>query len=111
MSYAHDVCRLRLSTDHFTLLQQKDKLTMMHWIWTILIGFVAGFVARAITPGKSVTGFIMTAVLGVAGSVLASFIGQSLGWYRAGEVTGFIGSVIGAVILLVIYGLVTRNNN
>ena len=84
---------------------------MMHWIWTILIGFVAGFVARAITPGKSVTGFIMTAVLGVAGSVLASFIGQSLGWYRAGEVTGFIGSVIGAVILLAIYGLVTRNNN
>lgn len=85
--------------------------TMMHWIWIVLIGFVAGLVARAITPGKSVTGFIMTAVLGVAGSVLASFIGQSLGWYSGGQVAGFIASVIGAIILLVIYHLVTRNNN
>lgn len=84
---------------------------MMHWIWIVLIGFVAGLVARAITPGKSVTGFIMTAVLGVAGSVLASFIGQSLGWYSGGQVAGFIASVIGAIILLVIYHLVTRNNN
>ena len=84
---------------------------MMHWIWTILIGFIAGLVARAITPGKSVTGFIMTAVLGVAGSVLASFIGQSMGWYSGGQVAGFIGSIIGAIILLVIYHLVTRNNN
>lgn len=84
---------------------------MMHWIWTILIGFVAGLLARAITPGKSPTGFIMTAVLGVAGSVLASFLGQALGWYSAGEVAGFIASVIGAVILLVIYHLVTRNNS
>ena len=84
---------------------------MMHWIWTIVIGFIAGLVARAITPGKSVTGFIMTAVLGVAGSVLASFIGQSMGWYSGGQVAGFIGSVIGAIILLVIYHLVTRNNS
>ena len=84
---------------------------MMHWIWTILIGFIAGLVARAVTPGKSVTGFIMTAVLGVAGSVLASFIGQSMGWYSGGQVAGFIGSVIGAIILLVIYHLVTRNNS
>ena len=84
---------------------------MMHWIWTILIGFIAGLVARAVTPGKSVTGFIMTAVLGVAGSVLASFIGQSMGWYFGGQVAGFIGSVIGAIILLVIYHLVNRNNS
>ena len=84
---------------------------MMHWIWTILIGFVAGFVARAIMPGKSVSGVIMTAVRGVAGSVLASFVGQSLGWYAGGQITGFIGSVIGALVLLAIYHLVTRNNN
>lgn len=83
----------------------------MHWVWTVLIGFVAGFVARAIMPGKSPSGFIMTAVLGVAGSVLASFIGQALGWYSTGHVAGFIGSVIGAIILLLIYHLVTRNNN
>jgi uncharacterized membrane protein YeaQ/YmgE (transglycosylase-associated protein family) len=84
---------------------------MMHWIWTVLIGFVAGFLARAVTLGKGPTGFIMTAVLGVAGAVLASFIGQALGWYAQGEVTGFIGSVVGAVVLLVLYHLLTRNNN
>lgn len=82
----------------------------MHWVWTVLIGFVAGFVARAITPGKGPSGFIMTAVLGVAGSVLASFVGQSLGWYSGGQVTGFIGSVVGAIVLLLIYHLITRNN-
>ena len=100
-----------LVTPYKTSPHQKDNLIMMHWIWTILIGFVAGFVARAITPGKSVTGFIMTAVLGVAGAVLASFIGQSLGWYSGGEVAGFFGSVIGAVVLLLIYHLVTRNKS
>jgi len=83
---------------------------MMHWLWTILIGFLAGFVAKAVTPGKGPSGFIMTALLGIAGSVLASFAGQSLGWYQAGELTGFIGSVVGAVILLVVYHLATRNN-
>jgi len=83
---------------------------MMHWIWIVLIGFVAGLVARAITPGKGPSGFIMTAVLGVAGSVLASFLGQALGWYSAGHVAGLIGSVAGAVILLLLYHLVTRNS-
>jgi uncharacterized membrane protein YeaQ/YmgE (transglycosylase-associated protein family) len=83
---------------------------MMHWIWTVLIGFVAGFLARAVTPGKGPSGFIMTAVLGVAGSVFASFIGQSMGWYAQGELTGFLGSVVGAVVLLVLYHLFTRNN-
>ena len=84
---------------------------MMHWVWTILIGFGAGLIARAITPGKGPTGFIMTAILGVAGAVLASFVGQELGWYRQGQLTGFIGSVVGAIVLLVIYHLFTRNNN
>jgi uncharacterized membrane protein YeaQ/YmgE (transglycosylase-associated protein family) len=83
---------------------------MMHWIWTVLIGFVAGFIARAVTPGKGPSGFIMTAVLGVAGSVFASFIGQSMGWYAQGELTGFLGSIMGAVVLLVLYHLFTRNN-
>ena len=83
---------------------------MMHWVWTVLIGFVAGFLARAVTPGKGPSGFIMTAVLGVAGSVFASFIGQSMGWYAQGELTGFLGSVVGAVVLLVLYHLFTRSN-
>lgn len=83
---------------------------MMHWIWTILIGFFAGLVARMIMPGKNPSGFIMTAVLGVAGSVLASFIGQAVGWYAPGHVTGFIGSVVGAIVLLFVYHAVTRNS-
>lgn len=82
-----------------------------HWVWTVIIGFLAGFLARAVTPGKGPSGFIMTAVLGVAGSVLASFAGQAMGWYGQGEITGFIGSVIGAIVLLVIYHLFTRNSS
>ncbi|HTY04519.1 MAG TPA: GlsB/YeaQ/YmgE family stress response membrane protein [Rhodocyclaceae bacterium] len=82
----------------------------MHWIWTVLIGFLAGLVARAVTPGKGPTGFIMTAVLGVAGSVLASFVGQAMGWYAQGEITGFIGSVVGAIVLLVVYHMATRGS-
>jgi uncharacterized membrane protein YeaQ/YmgE (transglycosylase-associated protein family) len=77
----------------------------------VIIGFLAGFLARAVTPGKGPSGFIMTAVLGVAGSVLASFAGQAMGWYGQGEITGFIGSVIGAIVLLVIYHLFTRNSS
>lgn len=82
---------------------------MLHWVWTVLIGFLAGFVAKMITPGKGPSGFIMTAVLGVAGSVAASFIGQRLGWYGAGNTAGFIGSVVGAAVLLLVYHLVTRD--
>ena len=75
-------------------------------IWTVIIGFVAGLLARALKPGEDKLGFIMTAVLGVAGSFLANFIGQSLGWYKAGDGAGFIASVVGAILLLVIYGFV-----
>ncbi|HET9650757.1 MAG TPA: GlsB/YeaQ/YmgE family stress response membrane protein [Usitatibacter sp.] len=81
---------------------------MMHWIWTILIGFAAGLIARAVTPGAGPTGFIMTALLGIGGSVLATFLGQTLGFYSAGSGAGFFASIIGAVLLLVIYHLVTR---
>ena len=75
-------------------------------IWTVIIGFIAGLLARALKPGDDKLGFIMTAVLGIAGSFLANFIGQSLGWYKAGDGAGFLASVVGAVLLLVIYGLV-----
>ena len=77
----------------------------MSIIWTIIIGFVAGLVAKFIMPGDNEpSGFIMTTVLGIVGSILASYLGQALGWYRAGEGAGFIGAVVGAIILLVIYG-------
>lgn len=75
-------------------------------IWTVIIGFVAGLAARALKPGDDKLGFIMTSVLGIAGSFLANFIGQSLGWYKAGDGAGFAASVVGAILLLVIYGFV-----
>ena len=78
----------------------------MHIIWTIVVGFLVGVVAKFIHPGREGMGFIMTTVLGVGGSVVATFIGQALGLYQAGSTAGFIGAVIGAIILLVIYGAI-----
>jgi uncharacterized membrane protein YeaQ/YmgE (transglycosylase-associated protein family) len=77
----------------------------MSIIWTIIIGFLAGVIAKFIMPGDNEpTGFVMTTILGIVGSILASYLGQALGWYKAGEGAGFIGAVVGAIILLVIYG-------
>ena len=78
-------------------------------IWTILIGFVVGLLAKMLKPGRDPSGFIITVLIGIAGSLLATYGGQALGLYQAGQAAGFIGSLIGAIILLVIYGLVTRN--
>ena len=82
----------------------------MSIIWTIIIGFIAGLLARALKPGHDKLGFLWTIVLGVAGSFLAKYIGQALGWYREGETAGFIASVFGAIILLLIYGLVKQKS-
>jgi uncharacterized membrane protein YeaQ/YmgE (transglycosylase-associated protein family) len=79
-------------------------------IWTILIGFVVGLLAKMLTPGRDPAGFFITAAIGIAGSLLATFGGQALGLYSAGEPAGFVGSLIGAIILLVIYHLVRRNS-
>jgi uncharacterized membrane protein YeaQ/YmgE (transglycosylase-associated protein family) len=73
-------------------------------IWTIVLGFVIGVLAKFITPGKENMGYLMTIGLGIAGSVLAGLVGQALGWYQAGEGAGFIASVIFAVVILVVYG-------
>jgi len=80
----------------------------MSIIWTILIGFVVGLLAKMLTPGRDPAGFFITAAIGIAGSLLATFGGQALGLYQAGEPAGFIGSLIGAIVLLVIYPLVRR---
>ncbi|WP_291994592.1 GlsB/YeaQ/YmgE family stress response membrane protein [Candidatus Accumulibacter sp. ACC003] len=77
-------------------------------IWTIVLGFVIGVIAKLIHPGRENMGFLVTVVLGIAGSLAAGVVGQFLGWYRAGEGAGFIASVIMAVILLVIYGKLRR---
>ena len=78
----------------------------MSIIWTTIIGFVAGIVAKFLHPGSSnePSGFILTAALGIAGSFVATYLGQALGWYRAGEGAGFIGAVVGAIIVLVVWG-------
>lgn len=73
-------------------------------VWTIVLGFVVGVVAKLIHPGRENMGFIITVLLGIAGSFLAGIIGQTFGWYRAGEGAGFIASVIMAILLLVVYG-------
>ena len=83
---------------------------MMHWIWTILIGFVAGLIAKAVTPGAGPSGFWLTAILGIAGAIAATFIGQLMGLYSEGQPAGFIASILGAVVLLVIYHLIARKS-
>jgi len=80
----------------------------MSILWIILIGFVVGLLAKMLTPGRDPAGFFITAAIGIAGSLLATYGGQALGLYRAGEPAGFIGSLIGAVILLAIYHLIRR---
>ena len=79
----------------------------MSIIWTIIIGFVAGIVAKFLHPGSSnePSGFILTAVLGIVGAFVATYLGQAIGWYRAGEGAGFVGAVVGAIIVLVIWGV------
>ncbi|MGB8568817.1 MAG: GlsB/YeaQ/YmgE family stress response membrane protein, partial [Pseudolabrys sp.] len=74
-------------------------------IWTIIIGFVAGVIAKLITPGSNEpSGFILTTVLGIVGAFVASWLGQALGWYAPGEGAGLIGAVVGAIIVLLIWG-------
>jgi len=83
----------------------------MHILWTILIGFIVGVLAKFVMPGRDPGGFFITAAIGIAGSILATYGGQALGIYQAGQSAGFIGAFIGAIILLVIYRLVMRNRS
>jgi uncharacterized membrane protein YeaQ/YmgE (transglycosylase-associated protein family) len=76
-------------------------------LWTILIGFIAGVLAKLITPGNNEpSGFILTTILGIVGAFVATYLGQALGWYNAGEGAGLIGATVGAVIVLLIWGAV-----
>lgn len=81
----------------------------MHWLWTILIGLISGAIAKAIMPGVQNMGILLTICLGIAGSIVASFLGQTVGWYSAGQGAGFIGSVVGALLLLFVYGQIMKN--
>jgi uncharacterized membrane protein YeaQ/YmgE (transglycosylase-associated protein family) len=80
-------------------------------IWTLIIGLLAGAVAKLLMPGRDPGGFIITMLLGVAGAFLATWLGQAIGWYRAGDGAGFIGAVVGAVILLVIYRVIVSRRS
>ena len=78
-------------------------------LWAIIIGFLAGLIAKWITPGDNKpSGFILTTVLGIIGSVVATWLGQAIGWYGPGDGAGFIASIIGAVIVLLIWGQIVR---
>ena len=77
---------------------------------TGLIGFIVGLVARAVKPGDDSAGFIVTTLIGVAGSLIVTYVGQAMGWYTAGQGAGFIASVLGAIVLLVLYGLIKRKS-
>lgn len=86
----------------------KPEQIMMAFLGTVFVGLIVGLIARAIKPGDDKMGWIMTILLGILGSVVAGFIGRSLGWYQPGQPAGWIASVIGAIILLVLYGMVRR---
>ena len=83
---------------------------MLNLLWAILIGFIAGVLAKFVTPGSThePQGFILTAALGIVGALVATYLGQALGWYQAGEGAGFIGSIVGAVLILLVWGFIAR---
>ena len=79
----------------------------MSMIWTIIVGFIAGVIAKFIMPGDNEpSGFILTTILGIVGAFVATYLGHSLGWYRPGEGAGFVGAIVGSVVVLLVYGLV-----
>jgi len=80
----------------------------MSILWTIIIGFVAGVIAKLLHPGSKYepSGFILTTLLGIVGAFVATYLGQAVGWYKAGEEAGFIGAVVGAIIVLFVWGLI-----
>ena len=79
----------------------------MHIVWMIIIGLIAGVIAKFITPGENEpSGFVLTTILGIAGAFLATYLGQWIGWYRADQSAGLIGAVVGAVIILLIWGFI-----
>ena len=74
-------------------------------IWTIIIGFVAGIIAKLLHPGlNEPSGFVLTTILGIVGAFVATYLGQAIGWYNAGEGAGLVGAVVGAIIVLVVWG-------
>jgi uncharacterized membrane protein YeaQ/YmgE (transglycosylase-associated protein family) len=82
-------------------------------VWTIIIGFIAGVVAKLIMPGNKYepSGFVLTTILGIVGALLATYLGRALGWYGPGQGAGFIGAIVGAIIILAIWGAIARRTH
>ena len=78
-------------------------------IWTIIIGLIVGIIAKFLMPGRDPGGFIITAIIGVVGSIIATYVGRAMGFYQVGEPAGFIASILGAIVLLFVYRMVTRS--
>ena len=78
-------------------------------IWTLIIGLIVGGIAKLLMPGRDSGGCIITILLGIAGAFIAGYLGRLAGWYQPGQTAGFIASVIGAIVVLLLYGLITRN--
>lgn len=81
----------------------------MHILWVIFIGFIAGVIAKFVHPGPNEpSGFILTTVLGIVGAMVATYIGQAMGWYQPGEGAGLAGAIVGALLILIVWGMVAR---
>ena len=80
----------------------------MSIIWAIIVGLVAGALARLIVPGKQPGGFIVTIILGIVGALLATFLGKALGWYEPGESAGLIGATLGAILVIIVYNMIRK---
>ncbi len=84
----------------------------MSIIWTIIIGFIAGIIAKFLMPGRNEpSGFILTTILGIIGAFVATYLGQAVGWYRADEGAGLIGAIVGAVVVLLIWSLISSRRS
>jgi uncharacterized membrane protein YeaQ/YmgE (transglycosylase-associated protein family) len=83
---------------------------VLHIIGTIVIGFIVGVIAKLLMPGRDPGGFIVTTLLGIVGAFVATYLGQAIGWYRPDQAAGFIGAVVGAIILLIVYRLLARRS-
>ncbi|WP_370736386.1 GlsB/YeaQ/YmgE family stress response membrane protein [Beijerinckia mobilis] len=87
-------------------------MSVLGLLWIVIIGFVAGFIARWVMPGEhKPSGFILTCLLGIAGAFVSTQIGQTLGWYRLDQGAGFIGATVGAIIVLAIWGYIANRLN
>lgn len=80
----------------------------MHWLWVFIVGLVVGLIAKMLMPGKDPGGFIITAILGILGSVISTYVGEKLGWWGETGLVHFLGSIGGAIVLLLLYHLIFK---